>query len=95
MLDLDQLGFGCPVNWKQSSFMGLGLMISNNDHQVHIHDYMFNKDVLLMIIAQTANPRWPEPIHNHIINLFNSYVTSENGLLKSLDLYSKLANPLT
>ena len=56
MLDLGQLGFNCPVNWKQSSFVGLGLLISNNDYQVHIDDYMFNKDVLLMIIAQTANP---------------------------------------
>ena len=55
-LDLGQLGFSCPVNWKQSSFVGLGLLISNNDYQVHIDDYMFNKDVLLMIIAQTANP---------------------------------------
>ena len=56
MLDLGQLGFSCPVNWKQSSFVGLGLLISNNDYQVHIDDYMFNKDALLMIIAQTANP---------------------------------------
>ena len=56
MLDLGQLGFSCPVNWKQFSFVGLGLLISNNDYQVHIDDYMFNKDVLLMIIAQTANP---------------------------------------
>ena len=56
MLDLGQLGFSCPANWKQSSFVGLGLLISNNDYQVHIDDHMFNKDVLLMIIAQTANP---------------------------------------
>ena len=57
MLDLGQLGFSYPVNWKQSSFVGLGLqLISNNDYQVHIDDYIFNKDVLLMIIAQTANP---------------------------------------
>ena len=49
MLDLGQLGFSCPVDWKQSSFVGQGL-------QVHIDDYMFNKDVLLMITAQTANP---------------------------------------
>ena len=55
-LDLGQLWFSCPVNWKQSSFVGLGLLISNDDYQVHIDDYMFNKDVLLMIIAQTANP---------------------------------------
>ena len=56
MLDPGQLGFSCPVNWKQSSFVGQGLLISNNDYQVHIDDYMFNKDVMLMIIAQTANP---------------------------------------
>ena len=56
MLDLGQLGFSCSVTWKQSSFVGLGLLISNNDFQVHIDDYMFNEDVLLMIIAQTANP---------------------------------------
>ena len=43
MLDLGQLGFSCPVNWKQSSFVGLGLLISNNDYQVHIDDYKFNK----------------------------------------------------
>ena len=49
-------GFSCPVNWKQSSFVGLGLLISNNHYQVHIDDYMFNKDILLMIIAQTTNP---------------------------------------
>ena len=56
MLDPGQLGFSCPGTWKQSSFVGLGLLISNNDYQVHIDDYMFNKDVLLMIIAQTSNP---------------------------------------
>ena len=55
MLDPGQLGFSFPVSWKQSSFVGLGLLISNNDYQVHIDDYMLNKDVLLMIIAQTAN----------------------------------------
>ena len=56
MLRLGQLRSNCPVNWKQSSFVGLGLLISNNDYQVHIDDYMFDKDVLLMIIALTANP---------------------------------------
>ena len=56
MLDPGQLGFSCPVNWKQSGVVGLDLLISNNDYQVHIDDYMFNKAVLLMIIAQTANP---------------------------------------
>ena len=66
MLGLGQLGSSCPVNWKQSSFVGLGLLISNNDYQVHIDDYMFNKNVPLMIIAQT-----PTPVSIHI-NLFNS-----------------------
>ena len=56
MLDVGQLGFSCPVNWKQSSFVGPGLLISNNDYQVHIDDKMFKKDVLLMMIAQTSNP---------------------------------------
>ena len=56
MLDPGQLGFSCPVNWKQSSFVGLRLLISNNDYQVDIDHYMFNKDVLLMTIGQTANP---------------------------------------
>ena len=56
MLGPGQLGSSCPVNWKQSSFVGLGLLISNNDYQVHIDDYMFSKDVLLMRIAQIANP---------------------------------------
>ena len=56
MLDPGQQGFSCPVNWKQSNFVGLGLLISNNDYQVHIDDYMSNKDLLLMIIAQTAYP---------------------------------------
>ena len=27
MLDSGQLGFSCPVNWKQSGFVGLGLLI--------------------------------------------------------------------
>ena len=70
MLDLGQLGFSCPVNWKQSSFVGPGLLISNNDYQVHIDDYMFNKDVL----------------NDNSTNFKSQYqsvtmsVTSENGL---------------
>ena len=40
MLDLGQLGFSCPVYWKQSSFVDLGLLISNNDYQIHIDDYI-------------------------------------------------------
>ena len=59
MLVLGQLGSSCPVNWKQSSFVDLGLLISNNDYQVHIDDYMFNKDVLLMIIGTLSN--WTPP----------------------------------
>ena len=38
MLGLGQLGSSCPVNWKQSSFVDLGLLISNNDYQAHIDD---------------------------------------------------------
>ena len=56
MLGKGQPASSCPVNWKQSSFVGLGLLLSNNDYQVHIDDYIFNKDALLMILAQTANP---------------------------------------
>ena len=64
MLGPGQLGSSCPVNWQQSSFVGLhvGLLISINDYQVHIDDYMFNKDVLLMIIAQTTSS-------SHVTNL--------------------------